>query len=121
MPQEEWYSYFHIFQRAGSDLELFSNNPSQNWLWFLPVLFVFQVAYLILAKTGVAPLKISLKTGVALTLLIGVIYSMILSNAGLTGWRHSGFLEFQRDLLVYAYRISRTKWSTLFNFYRRAY
>jgi peptidoglycan/LPS O-acetylase OafA/YrhL len=39
LPQEEWYSYFHLFQRADSDLWLFSNDPNQNWLWFLPILF----------------------------------------------------------------------------------
>lgn len=100
MPQEEWYSYFHLFQRTGSDLSLFSNNPSQNWLWFLPALFVFQVGYLILARLNLFPLKISVRTGVILTLVIGVVYSMIISNAGLTGWHHSGFLEFQRERLL---------------------
>lgn len=100
MPQEEWYSYFHIFQRTGSDLSLFSNNPSQNWLWFLPALFVFQVAYLVLARLNLFPLKISVRTGVILTLVISVVYSMIISNAGLTGWRHSSFLEFQRERLL---------------------
>ncbi|MCB9263955.1 MAG: acyltransferase family protein [Lewinellaceae bacterium] len=100
MPQEEWYSYFHIFQRAGSDLTIFSNNPSQNWLWFLPVLFVFQAAYLGLWKARLFPLKISVKTGVVLAFVIGVVYSMAISSAGLTGWLHSGFLEFQRERLL---------------------
>ena len=100
LPQEEWYSYFHIFQRAGSDLSVFSNNPSQNWLWFLPVLFVFQVVYLALSRINVFPLKISLRTGVVLTFAIGVVYSMAISSAGLTGWFHSGFLEFQRERLL---------------------
>ena len=100
LPQEAWYSYFHIFQRTGSDLGFFSNNPSQSWLWFLPVLFLFQVLYLALSKINLSSLKISLKTGVVLTFLLGVIYSMVISNAGLTGWHHSGFLEFQRERLL---------------------
>lgn len=100
LPQEEWYSYFHLFQRTGSDLSIFSNNPSQNWLWFLPVLFVFQVVYLGLSKVKVFPLKISVQAGVILAFVIGVVYSMAISNAGLTGWRHSGFLEFQRERLL---------------------
>lgn len=100
MPQEEWYSYFHVFQRAGSDLTIFSNNPSQNWLWFLPVLFVFQVVYLALSKIHVFPMRISVKAGVALAFVIGLVYSMAISNAGLTGWVHSGFLEFQRERLL---------------------
>lgn len=100
LPQEPWYTYFHFYQRAGSDLELFSNNPSQSWLWFLPVLFLFQVVYLVFAKTGVSPLRISFKTGVWLTFIISLIYSMVISQAGLTGWRHSWSLEFQRERLL---------------------
>lgn len=99
LPQEAWYSYFHIYQRSGADLSIFSNNPSQNWLWFLPVLFLFQVVYLIFSKINFS-LKIDLKTGVILTFLIGVLYSMVISMAGWTGWLHSGFLEFQRERLL---------------------
>lgn len=100
LPQEEWYSYFHIFQRAGADLTVFSNNPSQNWLWFLPALFVFQAAYLALWKVRAFPLKISVRTGVILAFVLSLVYSMAISEAGLTGWRHSGFLEFQRERLL---------------------
>jgi len=39
LPQEEWFSYFHIFQRVGSDLTFFANNPSQNWGSYLYFLF----------------------------------------------------------------------------------
>lgn len=102
LPQEEWFSYFHFFQRAGSDLTFFANNPAQNWLWFLPVLFLFQVAYLLLSKTGLLKLNISLKTGVVLTFVLGVIYSVTVSSLGLKGWHHSALLHFQRErLLVY--------------------
>ena len=100
MPQEEWYSYFHIFQRTGSDLGFFSNNPSQNWLWFLPILFLFQVLYLALSKINFGRINISVKTGVILTFFISIIYSMIISGVDFTGWHHSGFLEFQRERLV---------------------
>lgn len=102
LPQEEWFSYFHIFHRAGTDLYFFANNPTQSWLWFLPVLFLFQVLYLALSKTKLLSLKISLKTGVILTILIGLLYSMIISISGLKGWAHSALLDFQRErLLVY--------------------
>ena len=100
LPQEEWYSYFHFFQRTGSDLGFFSNNPNQNWLWFLPILFLFQLLYLAGSKLNLFPLNISLKKAAILTLLIGVIYSMVISSAGLTGWFHSGFFEFQRERLL---------------------
>ena len=31
LPQEEWFSYFHIFQRVGGNPYLCSDNPVQNW------------------------------------------------------------------------------------------
>ena len=99
LPQEEWFSYFHLFQRTGGNLFFFADNPTQNWLWFLPVLFLFQVLYLILAKTNLLSIKISLKTGVLLTFLIGLIYSMIISSMNLKGWFHSPLLHFQRERL----------------------
>lgn len=102
LPQEEWFSYFHIFQRAGTDLTFFANNPAQNWLWFLPTLFVFQVVYWVLAKVNLLKIKFSLKTAVAVTFVIGLAYNLVISQLGLKGWHHSYFLEFQRErLLVY--------------------
>jgi peptidoglycan/LPS O-acetylase OafA/YrhL len=100
LAQEAWYTYFHIFQRSGTDLGFFSNNPSQNWLWFLPILFLFQILYLGFTKINLFPLKISIKTAVIATFVIGIIYSMIISNAGHTGWLHSGFFEFQKERLL---------------------
>ena len=102
LPQEEWYSYFHFYQRAGGDLSYFADNPTQNWLWFLPVLFMFQVLYLALAKINILSFKISLKMGVVLTFILGLVYSMIISEAGLRGWFNSPLLHFQRErLLIY--------------------
>jgi len=102
MLQEEWYSYFHLFQKAGSDLSFFADNPTQSWLWFLPVLFIFQILYLGLSKTKLLSLKISLKTGVVLTLIIGLVYSLVISKLNITGWFNSPILHFQRErLLVY--------------------
>ncbi len=102
LPQEEWFTYFHFFERVGGNLGNFADNPTQSWLWFLPVLFLFQVSYMILAKTKVLSIKLSLKTGVILTFAIGLIYGMIISNIGLTGWYHSPILHFQNErLLIY--------------------
>ena len=102
MPQEAWYSYFHLFQRTGTDLAFFANNPTQNWLWFLPVLFLFQVVYLSLAKLNLLSFRISLKQAVILTFVLGVVYSMAISITGLKGWSHSPLLDFQRErLLIY--------------------
>ena len=102
LPQEEWYTYFHLFERAGGNLGFYADNPTMGWLWFLPVLFLFQVLYLVLAKTNVFSIKISLRTGVILTFATGIIYSMVISSMGLRGWFHTPILHFQSErLLVY--------------------
>ncbi len=102
LPQEEWFTYFHFYQRVGTDLTFFANNPVQNWLWFLPVLFLFQLIYLGLIKTKVLELKISLKTGVLLTFLVSAFYAVLVSVSGYPGWTHTVLLHFQNErLLVY--------------------
>ncbi|WP_158275706.1 acyltransferase family protein [Marinilabilia rubra] len=99
LPQEEWFTYFHFFERAGSDLTIFSNNPTQNWLWFLPVLFSFQVIYLLASRLKKYTLRISLKTGVILTLVLGTTYGMVISMNGWTGWTHTALFDFQNERL----------------------
>ena len=99
-PQEEWYSYFHIFERVGGNPYLFSDNPVQNWLWFLPVLFLFQVVYLGLSKTKALSIKLSLKTGVILAFVISLAYSLVISFNDLSGWFNSPLLHFQRERLI---------------------
>ncbi|WP_163710151.1 acyltransferase family protein [Mangrovibacterium lignilyticum] len=102
LPQEEWFSSFHFFERAGADLSFFADNPTQNWLWFLPVLFVFQLLYLALYKLNLLSFKISIKQGVAFTFVVGFIYASLISLGGYTGWTHSILLDFQNErLLVY--------------------
>ena len=102
LPQEEWITYFHFFQRAGGDMTSFADNPVQNWLWFLPVLFLFQVVYLMLYKLRGLSFNITIKSAVILLLIVGMTYSMIISESGLKGWFHSALLHFQRErFLVY--------------------
>ena len=102
LPQEEWFSYFHLFQRGGTDLSFYPNNPTQSWLWFLPVLFGFQILYMALAKANLLRFNFSIKSAVILTFVIGLAYSMVISIAGLKGWAHTPVLDFQRErLLVY--------------------
>jgi fucose 4-O-acetylase-like acetyltransferase len=102
LEQERLISYFHFFARTGSDLSFFANNPTQNWLWFLPVLFLFQILYLALSKTRLLSINITLKTGVIITFVLGVVYSMLISALNLRGWYHSALLDFQVErLLIY--------------------
>ncbi|MFN2235915.1 MAG: acyltransferase family protein, partial [Anaerolineales bacterium] len=64
LPQEHWSTYFHI-----------TNVNSQNWLWFLPLLFCFDLVYLLLKKANVKFPNISLKVAVLTAFVIGLIYS----------------------------------------------
>ena len=65
-PQENWTTYFH-----------FSNGIfSQSWLWFLPVLFLFDLLYVLLAK--IKPPNITLKQAVGPAFLLGFIYAFCL-------------------------------------------
>ena len=99
LPQEEWYSYFHIFERAGTDLSFYANNPVQNWLWFLPVLFTFQVIYWGLYKIKVLEVKMPVKIAVLLTFVLGTAYGVTTSTLGFTGWYHSAIFHFQNERL----------------------
>lgn len=102
LPQEEWFTYFHLFTREGGHLGYYADNPAMGWLWFLPVLFGFQLLYLILVKTNLLSIKISLRNAVIITFSTGLIYSLLISNLGHHGWVHSPVFHFQTErLLVY--------------------
>lgn len=100
LPQEAWYSYFHFYQRAGADPGFFANDPSQHWLWFLPVLFLFQVLYVVLAKLKLLSFDLSMRTGVLLTFVVGLGYGMLISTLKLSGWSLTALLDFQRERLL---------------------
>ena len=92
LPQEHWSTYFHI-----------TNPNSQNWLWFLPVLFVFNVLYLLLSKANLRIPNISLKSVVLGTLLIGFVYSFSIGVIlGFRSWTLTPLIDFENErLLVY--------------------
>ncbi|RKD91875.1 acyltransferase family protein [Mangrovibacterium diazotrophicum] len=99
LPQENWMTYFHFFERTGSDLTFFANNPTQNWLWFLPVLFAFQLLYLALYKMNLLSFRIGLKTGILLAFGVSFAYSSAISFFNLSGWTHSFLFDFQNERL----------------------
>jgi fucose 4-O-acetylase-like acetyltransferase len=92
LPQENWTTYFH-----------FTNPNSQNWLWFLPLLFVFNLLYLLLTKLNVRFDRLPLKWAVAGTFVIGVIYSLVIGSwLGFRSWTLTPLLDFENEkLLVY--------------------
>jgi len=90
LPQEHWTTYFH-----------FNNPNSQNWLWFLPLLFVFNLLYLLLEKLNVRFDKLSLKWAVVSTFVIGVIYSMVIGSwLGFRSWTLTPVLDFENEKML---------------------
>ena len=94
LPQQNWTTYFHFVP---------GNISSQNWLWFLPVLFLFNVVYLLLAKAGIRFPDISRTAAVLLVAIVGLVYSMSVGFVfGAGSWTHSPVLDFENErLLVY--------------------
>ena len=92
LPQESWTTYFH-----------WSNGIwSQNWLWFLPVLFLFDALYLLFSRANINMSNISLKKAVFAIFLIGFIYSFCMSIFKFQGWTNTIFIDFQNErLLIY--------------------
>ncbi|MGD2094287.1 MAG: acyltransferase [Phycisphaerales bacterium] len=89
LPQESWTNYFH-----------WNSMWSQNWLWFLPVLFLFDVLYLCFSNINMS--RITLKKAIWATLLICVIYSFCMDFFNLHGWTKTVLIDFQNErILIY--------------------
>lgn len=93
LPQESWVTYFH-----------FSNGMfSQSWLWFLPVLFLFNIGYLLLTKLNFKAPDISVKTAIIMTSLASWVYGATIALMDAKGWFKTPFLDFQTERLgIYA-------------------
>jgi len=90
LPQEHWSTYFH-----------FTNPNSQNWLWFLPVLFAFDMLYLLLSKMNIKVSNISLKWAVLGTFLIGLVYSFTIGSLlGFRSWTLTPLIDFENERLL---------------------
>jgi fucose 4-O-acetylase-like acetyltransferase len=92
LPQEHWSTYFHI-----------TNPNSQNWLWFLPLLFAFNILYLLLSKANIRIPNISLKVAVLGVFVIGLAYSFGIGYVvGFRSWTLTPLIDFENErLLVY--------------------
>ena len=90
LPQEHWTTYFHI-----------SNPNSQNWLWFLPVLFIFNLVYLLISRFNLKLPKMSLKMTIGIVFLIGFIYSFTMGSIfGMRSWTLTPLLDFENERLL---------------------
>jgi fucose 4-O-acetylase-like acetyltransferase len=91
LPQEAWTTYFHFSS---------GNISSQSWLWFLPVLFLFNLLYLLLSKANWIPEKISMKSTVAAVFIIGVLASFAIDIFKISGWTLSALIDFQNERVI---------------------
>jgi hypothetical protein len=92
LPQEHWSTYFH-----------FSNGIyGMNWLWFLPVLFLFNLLYVLLASRGWVPAMISFKLGLAAAFVVSAASSVAFDLLNAEGWTKTALIDFQNErLLIY--------------------
>jgi peptidoglycan/LPS O-acetylase OafA/YrhL len=89
LPQESWTAYFH-----------WNSIWSQNWLWFLPVLFLFDMLYLCLTKVHINTSHITFKRAFWAFLLISVLYSFCMDFFNLHGWTKTILIDFQNERLL---------------------
>jgi surface polysaccharide O-acyltransferase-like enzyme len=90
LPQENWTTYFHI-----------TNPNSQNWLWFLPLLFAFNILYLLLSKLKVRMPKISLSVAVVGFFLLSVLFSLGIGGLlGFRSWTLTPIIDFENERLL---------------------
>jgi len=92
MPQQHWTTYVY-----------FNNGIfSQSWLWFLPVLFLFNLLYLGLSRLKLKGPRFSLRAMVVLVFVVGLAYSVTMDFLNLEGWTKNALFNFQNErLLIY--------------------
>jgi peptidoglycan/LPS O-acetylase OafA/YrhL len=92
LPQEHWTTYFHFSKESITN---------QNWLWFLPVLFSFNVVYALLAKANIKFPSISLKWAVVGAIVIGFVYSVGIGMVvGFRHWTKTPLIDFETEKLL---------------------
>ena len=88
--QENWLSYFH-----------FNSPNSQNWLWFLPLLFVFNLVYLAIEKSGIKFPKISMAWMAGISFVLSMAFSYGIGGLlGFRSWTLSPVLDFENERLL---------------------
>jgi len=92
LPQEHWSTYFHV-----------TSPLSQTWFWFLPVLFAFDLAYLLLAQADLQRIAFSPIAAVSVALLLGFLYSYGIGEwVAFRSWTLTPLIDFENErLFVY--------------------
>jgi hypothetical protein len=88
LPQQDWTAYFHFSEGAVT---------GQGWLWFLPVLFLFNLLYLGLARLGLLPVKFSVKSSIIAVFLVAFTSSFAMDFFDARGWILTPFIDFQKE------------------------
>jgi peptidoglycan/LPS O-acetylase OafA/YrhL len=90
LPQEHWSTYFHI-----------TNPNSQNWLWFLPLLFAFDLLYLLFSRANFRLPEIPLKWAVLAASLIGLVSSFAIGGLlGFRSWTLTPLIDFENERVL---------------------
>jgi fucose 4-O-acetylase-like acetyltransferase len=89
LPQQPWTTYLY-----------FTSGFSQSWLWFLPLLFIFNVVYLVAFGRGQRIGGISLRTAAVGILVTGWVYMVAMDLLGYRGWTLTPVLDFQRERVL---------------------
>jgi len=90
LPQEHWTTYFHI-----------TNPNSQNWLWFLPMLFLFSMIYLVIDKAGIKFTKISLTWAVIGSFFLSLVFSYFIGDLlGFRSWTLTPLIDFENERVL---------------------
>jgi hypothetical protein len=90
LPQEHWSTYFHI-----------TSANSQNWLWFLPVLFAFNLFYLLLSRLPLEEIRLKPGMAVLLATVIGFIYSFGIGEVvDFRSWTLTPVIDFENERLL---------------------
>jgi surface polysaccharide O-acyltransferase-like enzyme len=93
LPQEHWTTYFHF---TGGSIYI-----SMNWLWFLPVLFLFNVVYVLLSEANIRLPYISMYGAIAGTFLVSLTYSFIIGGlVEFRSWTTTPLIDFENERLL---------------------
>jgi len=90
LPQQHWSTYFHI-----------TNPNSMNWLWFLPLLFYFDIFYLLLTKLKINFKNLSLKWAVLGASLLALASQVLIGNwRGFRSWTLTPVIDFENERVL---------------------
>jgi hypothetical protein len=91
LPQHEWTAYFHFSDGAIT---------GQGWLWFLPVLFLFNLLHLGLDRLSLLPVNLSVKSAIIAVFLFAFANSFAMDFSDAEGWILTPIIDFQKERLL---------------------